>query len=96
MIWSFIQIFGRQAISFVFFTLLSLRLTPEEIGVVGIIIVISGLAQSFSELGFGASLIYKKEINRKYYSNVFFANVLVGMMLGIICLLYSEENFSNF
>lgn len=70
--------------------MLAIKLTPDEFGVVGIAIVVSALIQSFSEFGFGAALIHKKNTANGHFSSVFFANLLLGIILGVTCFLFAD------
>lgn len=70
--------------------MLAIKLTPDEFGVVGIAIVVSAFIQSFSELGFGAALIHKKNTANGHFSSVFFVNLLLGIILGGTCFLFAD------
>lgn len=90
MIWSFVQVIGRQGINFLFFAMLALFLIPSELGVVGVAIVISAFIQSFSEFGFGAALIQRRHILKGHFSSVFFVNLLIGISLGGLCFFFAD------
>lgn len=74
----------QQLIQFGVIILLMRLLTPEAFGLIGMIIVITGFVGIFSDAGFGAALIQKKEIDERHRSSVFWVNVLIGTLLTLI------------
>lgn len=89
MIWSVIQVIGRQGVSLLIFTILALLLNPKDFGTLGIVMVWIGFIQVFSEMGFGAALIQRQNINSKHFSTIFFINITIGILLTIIGILLS-------
>jgi len=83
--WSAIGQFATQALRFVLSVALARLLTPKDFGLVGMIIVFTGFAGLFSELGFGAALIQRQEIEEINLSSIFWLNVVSGLILtGIV------------
>ncbi len=82
--WSAVGSFWRQGLQFLISVILARLLTPEDFGLLGMIIVFTGIAQLFSELGFGAALIQKKELEERHLSSVFWLNLVVGLVLTIL------------
>lgn len=81
MFWAIGQVAGRQGVSFIVFYVLSLLLSPYEIGVVGLAMTWLMFIQVFSELGFGAALIQKEEINEQHKVSIYFVNLFLGAFL---------------
>ena len=72
-----------QAISWVS-TLLVIRiLTPDDYGLMGMALVFVGFIHIFNEMGLGAAIIQKQEIDRKDLSTIFWVNLIIS------CGLYS-------
>lgn len=82
--WAVIQTVGRQGASFLIFLVLSRLLSPKDFGLLGMAISWIGFVSAFSELGFSAAIIQRKEIEEKHLSTTFFVNVALGLMLTII------------
>ena len=68
--WSAIQRFGGLAISFVSNIVLARLLSPDDYGVMGLIMVFIGFADILIDGGFGNALIQKKEVSKKDISTV--------------------------
>lgn len=76
----------KQVFLFVIFVVLARLLMPEDFGLVGMILVFTGFVGIFGELGFGAALIQKKEIEEGHLSSVFWLNIAAGIILAAIVL----------
>ncbi|MEQ1855561.1 MAG: lipopolysaccharide biosynthesis protein [Longimicrobiales bacterium] len=82
MIWSLIQNVGGQAVTLTFYVLLAVALTPVEFGIVGLATVWTAVLSAFTELGFGAALVQRREITSEHTSTTFVVNLAVGVLLG--------------
>lgn len=89
MIWSIIQVIGRQGITFLIFTTLAIILSPADFGVLGMAMVWIAFIQTFSEMGFGAALIQRQNVDSKHFSTIFFINVAAGIVLTFIGIIIS-------
>lgn len=78
-------LFTSQAVNqflFVWFTIYLARiLAPSMFGVIGIVTVFTNYAVLFVDLGFGAALVQRKDLNRDHLSSVFWFNVFIGLLL---------------
>ncbi len=79
--WSVVAQVGKQAFQLIFTVLLARLLSPREFGLVGMVMVITGFARLFSDLGLGAALVQKQDIEEKHRSSVFWLNVGAGSVL---------------
>ena len=61
--WMMIERFGYLTIQFVSNLVLARLLSPDDFGVIGILMVFITLSNVFIDSGFSASLIQKKEIS---------------------------------
>lgn len=59
-IWASVQRFGNLAISFVSTMVMARLLSPNEFGVIGMLMFFLALAQTFVDSGLGAALVQKK------------------------------------
>lgn len=84
--WSAGAQIAKQVLQFVISVILIRLLTPKDFGLIGMIIVFTGFAGLFGELGFGAALIQKKEIEERHLSSIFWLNIATGLILTGIML----------
>lgn len=94
-IWDLAGKFSNQAITFIVSIFLARLLTPDEFGLVGMVMVIIPIAQVFMSFGFGAAIIQKKNVTSELYSSVFWLNVLIGFLLTAI-FFFSANIIANF
>jgi PST family polysaccharide transporter len=79
--WSAAQQGLQQVLRFIFLLLLTRLLTPDDFGQVGMVLVFSGLAQMFCDMGLGAALVQRKDLRREHIDAVFWANLAAGALL---------------
>ena len=81
-IWSSIDRFSTQGISFVFSMLIARMLLPSDYGVIAMLGIFMAVSQCFIDSGFGAALIRKKDRTETDFCTVFYFNIVVS------CLFY--------
>ena len=86
-IWSSIQKFGNLLISFVANMVLARLLTPDDFGIVGMLLFFVAIAQTLVDSGFGSALIQKKQIDQDDKSTVFIINLLMSVVLYLLVYL---------
>lgn len=68
--------------------ILTRMLEKSDFGIIAIATVVIGFTELFSDIGLTAALIHKQEINRKQYSSIFWANIMLSVAIfGIIWLI---------
>lgn len=77
-IWSSIDRFTTQGISFVFSMLIARLLLPSDYGVVAMLGIFMAVAQCFIDSGFGTALIRKKDRTETDFCTVFYFNIVVS------------------
>ena len=82
--WMMIERFGYLTIQFVSNLVLARLLSPDDFGVIGILMVFITLSNVFIDSGFSASLIQKKEISETDKSTVFYINLSLASVVYII------------
>ena len=93
--WQGLERIGSYGIGFVVSIILARRLSPEEFGVIAIMMVFITLSQVFINSGFGTALIQKKDLEEADCCSVFYINIVMGLVLyGILYL--SSPFISNF
>lgn len=86
-LWSGADIFLRQGLQFVVSIILARLLSPEEFGIIALLYLFTGLASIFVDSGFSAALIQKQDITHDDESTVFWFNLAMGALTGIILVL---------
>lgn len=89
-LWSLIGRIGPQIIFLIANIILAHFLTPEELGAVGVLSILSTIASTLVDSGFGGSLINEREINDIDCSTVGFFNIFVGFFLFFVSFLCSD------
>src|SRR5690606_6317574 len=64
-------------------------LLPEDFGKVGMVMVITGFASVFFEMGFGDALIQKEKLTKEDLSSVFWFNLIMGLILSSLLFILS-------
>lgn len=86
-IWSAIERFSVQGISFLLSIVIARLVTPGEYGLIAMLAIFMAIAQSFIDSGFGNALIQKNDRNEVDYSTVFYFNIAISAILyGVLYL----------
>jgi O-antigen/teichoic acid export membrane protein len=80
LLWSFIDNFSTQGITFIVGIILARILTPKEFGLIGMITIFIAISTSFINSGFSQALIRKIDCTETDYSTVFYFNLIVGIL----------------
>lgn len=83
-IWSFIEVFSTQGITFLVGIVLARILSPHEFGLIGMLTFFIAVSDSFVNGGFGNALIRKNNCTTEDYSTVFFFNISVSLLIFFI------------
>ena len=94
-LWDFLGKAGGQVISFGVSIILARLLSPEDFGIIGIIMAFVGIAQVYLDLGFGAALIQQKTVSQKLFSTVFWTNLFLGILI-FFGLYFSSSSIASF
>ncbi len=102
-IWRFFQNAGTQVISFIISIVLARLLTPADYGIIAMITVFTNIAMVFINTGFSSAIIQKKELSDTDKSTMFFAGVMVSLVLyailfftaPYIAIFYKEPKLTN-
>lgn len=94
-IWSSIERFSVQAISFVVMIIMARILTPDDYGLVGMLTIFIAISYSLIDSGFSQALIRKQDRNETDNSTVFYFNIVVGIILYFV-LFISAPFISEF
>ena len=89
--WNFINQFGVQFLNLLFSIFLARLLSPEEYGLIAMVTIFTGFSAVLLDFGFGNALIYKDNPTNKDWSSVFWFNTIVGGIICLIIILFSEK-----
>lgn len=87
--WQGLERVGSYGINFIVSIILARLLSPEEFGVIAIMIVFISLSEVFINSGFSTSLIQKKDLEQVDCCSVFYINIVMGLVLYAILYLVS-------
>lgn len=93
--WSAIERFSVQGLQFVISVILARILTPDDFGLVAIVLVFSTIFQAINESGFNTALVHKQDRDSVDYSTAFITNLAIGIVSYII-LFFLAPVISNF
>jgi O-antigen/teichoic acid export membrane protein len=76
-----------RILQFALLIVLARILSPNEFGLIGMILVFTGFASSFSDMGLGASIIQAQALSDVKLDSVFWLNIAIGGALTVIFIL---------
>ena len=82
--WSGISQVFTQAIAFGFGIVLARLLSPRDYGLIGMVLVFTGFATIFVDMGLGSALVQRKQLEEKHINTVFFINIVAGTFLTLL------------
>ncbi len=89
--WKYLELVSVSGIQLISTFLLARSLTPDDYGIIGMVVVFTTLANVIIDSGFGQALIREKEVTRVDYSTVLFFNVFISILLYV--LLYFSSGY---
>lgn len=93
--WSSSAQFFKQVIQFSVLVILAHLLTPKDFGLFSMIAVFTGFAELFNDIGLGAAIIQRSDLNNRHLNSVFWANLIIGISLTLITI-FAAPNLSYF
>lgn len=93
--WKLMERCGVQGISFVVSIVLARVLTPEEYGLIALVLIFINLANVFIQSGFNTALIQKKRADNVDFSTIFYFSLVVACLL-YIALFFSSPLIAHF
>ena len=76
--WSYAERILAQLVSFVVSLVLARLVSPEEFGLVSLVMIIINLSNVFVTSGLGAGLVQKKEVDEIDFSTIFWVSLFLG------------------
>lgn len=94
-IWKYLELFSVMGVQLLCTFIMARFLTPEDYGILGMVLVFSSLAEVFINSGFGQALIREKEVTRSDYSTILYFNIGISIVLYIL-LYFSSGLIAKF
>lgn len=88
--WSLIDNIANQGITFIVGLVLARLLTPEEYGIIGIILIFIAIFNGIVDGGLSTALIQKAKPSNTDYNTVFYSNLMLSIIMFIILFMVSE------
>ncbi len=82
--WSFLERIASQLVSMIVGIILARLLTPDEYGIIAIVMIFITISDVFVTSGFGTALVQKKEISKKDYDTAFWFSFAISIILYVI------------
>ena len=83
-IWTSGEKLLTQLVQFILGIIIARLITPQEYGVLGIILVFINVAQVFIDSGLGSALIYRNNLDKRDIQTTFSFNFIVSITLCIL------------
>lgn len=93
--WSFLDSFGVYIVKFGFSVVIARTLSPDDYGLMGMILIFIAMGQVIMQSGFSAALVQKKDTNANDLSTAFWFNVIAGVTVWVI-LFFSAGAIAEF
>ena len=93
--WSISERLSLQIFHIVISIILARLLSPSDFGLLGMLAIFTGVAQSILDSGFGSALIQKKEATNTDSSSIFYFNLVIGVTLAAV-FFFSASLIANF
>jgi len=86
--WSGISMGAVTALQFVTLAIMARLLSPSDFGLMGMIMVVIGFAQSFADMGISNAIIYRQDATKDQLSSLYWLNILAGAI--VFCVVYAS------
>jgi O-antigen/teichoic acid export membrane protein len=80
-VWSVIQKWGREGVSFLTLMVLSRLLAPDAFGLVALASVFTAFVEIFLDQGLTAAIVQRASLEREHLDTAFWISVLLGLLL---------------
>lgn len=82
--WSAAETFLARGVSFIIGLVLARLLSPEEYGLIGIVLIFVTILEGFVDSGFASSLIRKKDVSDDDYNTMFITNMVISVIMFLL------------
>ena len=89
--WNAFELLGGKLVQVIITIFLARILSPEDFGVIGLLVIFTELSKVILDSGFSQALIRKQDARQEDYTSIFYFNVFIGIFLYIILYLVSPS-----
>lgn len=89
--WSGVSMVFMSTFHFITLAVLARILSPSDFGLVGMIVVVTGFAQTFSDMGLSNALIHRQHVEEKHLSSLFWMNIVAGIVVFVLILVFKSK-----
>jgi len=82
--WNYSKMLLTHGRTFIVSIVLARILEPSDFGLIGMAMIFASLTDTILDLGLGVAVIQKKEVTEEQKSTVFYLNMLMGVILGLM------------
>jgi O-antigen/teichoic acid export membrane protein len=82
--WTFLSRIATQLLQVATAVITARLLSPEEFGLVGMVLIFSGFAQVLADLGISASLVHRQNLTNSDISTGFWLQIIVGAAISLL------------
>lgn len=86
---------AAQSVGFVVSVILARILSPDDFGILAMVNVVIVLSSGVADMGLGVALIQAREVTDEHYASVFWANLVLSLVLSL-CLLLGAPYIGQF
>lgn len=80
-VWRFFERFGAEIATLVVTIVLARILSPDDYGVIAIVLAITAILQIIADFGMNSALIQKKELEKDDYATALYSSLFIGTIL---------------
>jgi len=84
--WTFVSMIGKYALSFLATAALSRLLSPNDFGLIGMVMTVTTLFQVFSDMGLSLATVQRSKLTVADFNNLFWINLAMGAAISICCV----------
>ncbi|MDQ3847541.1 MAG: MOP flippase family protein [Thermoproteota archaeon] len=85
--WTTVSSGFTTSLQLVRLTILAHLLTPEDFGIVAMVVVVIGFIQAFSDMGVSNAIIHRQASNKQQLSSLYWLNIFAGVSVFIVLIL---------
>jgi O-antigen/teichoic acid export membrane protein len=93
--WFLLNVFGQKAINFATFFTLARMLDPRDYGIIGVVLIINGLLDQFTNPSFGQALTREKRPIEQYLDPMWTFDILRYSVIAVV-LFFSADAIGHF
>jgi len=79
--WNAFEMFGGKLIQIIITIILARILSPDDFGIIGLLVIFTELSKVILDSGFSQALIRKKDADQSDFTSVFYFNIVVGIVV---------------